>query len=307
MYKRLFNAILPLLFSACLLWLSSYQVRNYNDSLSFRYKSYGNVTKETIVIIPGLDGVTAFFSEIVPELTPEYHIVVYNLPLCKRGCNQSTYTFEYIASDLNSVLNELELDHVSMIGESFGGIVAQHFAHNYPNKLDKLILLSSLAKAILPPDIQWKLNKLMPIIGGFGYYYPYFAQMLFAQIHVDDVVEPTESKDTKDLFIKEASFAHFYSVLARIRIASTLDILDIVPKISTPTMVIYGEDDHFTKKDSLQIHSLLPNSVLASLPGGHLAHVGSPKQFSSLIAGFVGRIAEQATTISEDKNMIDSN
>lgn len=34
-----------------------------------RFKTYGDVSKQPLVIVPGLDGVTAFFSDIVPELT----------------------------------------------------------------------------------------------------------------------------------------------------------------------------------------------------------------------------------------------
>lgn len=34
-----------------------------------RFKSYGDESKPSLVIVPGLDGCTAFFSDIVPELT----------------------------------------------------------------------------------------------------------------------------------------------------------------------------------------------------------------------------------------------
>lgn len=34
-----------------------------------RFKTYGDASKQPLVIVPGLDGVTAFFSDIVPELT----------------------------------------------------------------------------------------------------------------------------------------------------------------------------------------------------------------------------------------------
>ncbi|CAM9940991.1 unnamed protein product, partial [Hapterophycus canaliculatus] len=34
-----------------------------------RFKSYGDTSKQPLVIVPGLDGATAFFADIVPELT----------------------------------------------------------------------------------------------------------------------------------------------------------------------------------------------------------------------------------------------
>jgi pimeloyl-ACP methyl ester carboxylesterase len=79
------------------------------------------------------------------------------------------YTFEYIATQLNSVLQENGLDSVkSVVGESFGGIIAQHFASMYPDKTESLVLLSSLAKTELPPEIEFKHNYLLPIIKTLG-------------------------------------------------------------------------------------------------------------------------------------------
>lgn len=263
--------------------ISIYQVRTYPERHEVRYKSYGDPSRETIVFIPGLDGVTAFFSDIVPEITCSYHVVVYNLPLSPRQADDSTYTFDTIVEDLQSMLEELHIEKATIFGESFGGIVAQHFVHKHSERLNRLVLLSSLARAQLPPDVQFKLDYLIPVIETFGYYFPHFAQMLFAQIHVDDVVEPAEPNAVRQLFIKEASFAHFYSVVARIKLVSKLDILHLIPTIQIPTLVIFGEQDHFTKKDSLQIHELLPNSQLRSLPGGHLAHVSSPKVVAQML------------------------
>lgn len=269
--------------------VSVYQRSNYSDALDHRYKSYGNTEGRAVVLIPGLDGAAAFFGDIVPELTAAgHHVVVFHLPLLADSESMDDYTFAYIATELAAVLEELHLQQVMLVGESFGGIVAQHFALQYPKQVSKMVLLSSLAKTELPPEVQWKLDYLMPVITAFGQWFPHFAQFLFAQIHVDDVVEPFESHFVKQLFIKEASFAHFHSVMARIKLASTLDITARVPGIQAPTLVVYGQQDHFTKEASMQLHRLLPHSELRSLPGGHLAHVTAPKEFARLVSDSVG-------------------
>jgi hypothetical protein len=54
--------------------LSVWQLNTYSDVLDTRYKTYGDATKDTVVLIPGLDGATAFFSDIVPELTVDKHV-----------------------------------------------------------------------------------------------------------------------------------------------------------------------------------------------------------------------------------------
>ncbi|KAJ1384233.1 hypothetical protein B484DRAFT_410867 [Ochromonadaceae sp. CCMP2298] len=97
----------------------------------------------------------------------------------------------------------------------------------------------------------------MPVIAVVGSYFPALAQLFFAQVHMEDVVEPQESQQyVKTLFVKEASFAHFFSVLQRIRIVTKLDLLPRLPQITHPTRVVYGADDHFTKDQSLELHRL---------------------------------------------------
>lgn len=200
---------------------------------------------------------------------------------------EKDYTFTYISDQLKDVIDELNLSKVSVVGESFGGIVAQQFTIDYPTFVSKLVVLSSLAKTELPPDIQWKLDYLLPVILNIGQFAPSLAQMLFAYIHVYDVVEADEPNYVKQLFIKEASFAHFFSVMSRIKIASKLDIVSSVRTIKVPTLILYGTEDHFTKRDSFRLHTLIQSSQLQGIPGGHLCHITSPKLFSEHVDRFI--------------------
>ena len=46
-----------------------------------RYRAYGDRAKPPLVVIPGLDGCTVFFSGVIPELVRDFFVVVYDLPL----------------------------------------------------------------------------------------------------------------------------------------------------------------------------------------------------------------------------------
>ncbi len=98
----------------------------------FRYKQYGEGSP--VVIIPGLDGVTEFFADITPQLTPHHRVIVYYLPLLAEAQAAGVpYTFDFIVSDLKAVLDELHIDKTHVIGESFGGAVAQSFVLAHPD------------------------------------------------------------------------------------------------------------------------------------------------------------------------------
>jgi pimeloyl-ACP methyl ester carboxylesterase len=130
--------------------------------------------------------------------------------------------------------------------------------------------------------------NLLPIIRGIGFLFPVLSQTLFAHIHVQDIMEPTEPRFVRDLFLKDAGSAHFPSVMARISIVSTLDMVEKTKKITAPVLVVYGSEDHFTKQSSIELHSILSNSQLVSLPGGHLPHLTSPKKFAEMSMVFIG-------------------
>lgn len=253
----------------------------------FKYKLYGSLKGNIIMLIPGLDGATSFFSDSIPELTAQgYSVLVMSIPLYLGGNN---YTFEYLASEIISVLSELSIDNVDcIVGESFGGVITQYIALNYPNKVKSIVLLSSLAKTNVPYNVEWKITYLLPILKFVGIMSPGFAQSLFARLHCEDVVEKAEDITIRDLFIKEASVAHFASVMERIKIVYKLDIRERIKHgIAMPTLILYGDIDSFTKPGSLMLHSLVNNSKLEALPGGHLPHISKPKLFSEKIVSFL--------------------
>ena len=98
----------------------------------------------------------------------------------------------FIADKLSEILDELHISQANIIGESFGGIVAQHFALKYPARVHSLSLISSLAKTELNADVEFKINYLLPILRIIGKIAPGIAQELFARIHLSDVVEQHE-------------------------------------------------------------------------------------------------------------------
>jgi pimeloyl-ACP methyl ester carboxylesterase len=96
-----------------------------------------------------------------------------------------------------------------------------------------------------------------------------------------------------------------------------LDIRDRSTSIDIPTLIVYGADDHFTKASSLQLRELITRnqqlpgtlsetgsgreSLLKSLPGGHLPHITSPRLFAEMIMSHVtATSASTMTTTTTD-------
>jgi len=243
----------------------------------FKFKVYGEGSP--LVIVPGLDGITEFFTDIIPELTPEYRVILYYLPLVAEAESAGEpYTFDFIAADLKKILDELGIKKAHIIGESFGGACTQVFALNYPDYVDKLVLVSTFART----DLSLRNRILVPLL-------PVIPQPMFARGHVYDVCEPDDPRWAKDLFIREASWADHASVVARIKIVNELDLRGKITSITAPVLLVVGGADRFTGKASKEMLKLLPDAKMVEIPGaGHLCHMTNPDKFARIALEFLG-------------------
>jgi 3-oxoadipate enol-lactonase len=234
----------------------------------FRYKVFGR--GHPVIIIPGLDGITEFFDDIYPALSPNYQVIKYYLPLLEEANELGEkYTFDFIAADMKKILDELGIKKTHVIGESFGGAVAQTFALNYQAMVNKLVVLSSASEFTLSPKV--KVQKV---------FFPFVPMWLFARVHLYEVCEPTDPRWAKEMFIRNAAWADHGTVVARAGIVSKFNITDRVSQIKVPTLIMMGGADRFTGTGSQLLHKLLPNSEIVVIPGsGHLCHMIKPELF----------------------------
>jgi 3-oxoadipate enol-lactonase len=249
----------------------------------FRYRVYGEGAP--LVLIPGLDGLTEFFFDTLPELARHYRVILYELPLKgDADAAHADYSFAYIAGDLKSVLDELTHEAAHVIGESFGGVVAQTFALTYPGAVRSLTLISSAPHF----DVSLKNRLLLPL-------FRVTPMWLFARVHLADVCEPEDPAWAKRLFVRGASYADHASVYARARIVSQVDLRARVHELRCPLLLVVGSRDRFTGPASEQMVSLVPcASRVAIEGGGHLCHMTHPRAFLSAVLPFVARASEPA-------------
>ena len=98
---------------------------------------------ETLVLIHGNFSSSLHFSPLFDKGLENVKLIAMDL----RGFGDSTYnnnveTLEDLAHDVNLFLEELDIKKAHILGWSLGAGVALEFAANYPNKTEKLILMS---------------------------------------------------------------------------------------------------------------------------------------------------------------------
>lgn len=115
--------------------------------MSFVEFGYGT---RPLVLIPGLvDGLKtvkgqafnlAFFYRMFVK---EFRIYVFS----RKEILEKGYTTKDMAADLKIAIDNLEIEKIYMMGVSQGGMIAQHFAINYPDTVEKLVVAVSTSRA----------------------------------------------------------------------------------------------------------------------------------------------------------------
>ncbi len=100
-----------------------------------------------IVLSHALGSSSEIWGYQLPVLSAKFRVLVYDLP----GHGESDPpvgqdSFDDLATDLAALLDHTGVGRVTFAGLSIGGMIAQHFALLYPNRLQALILCSTGAQ-----------------------------------------------------------------------------------------------------------------------------------------------------------------
>ena len=129
----------------------STQSRNQNqhsfvtaNGIHIYYERWGS--GPYLILIEGLGVATWLWEKQVPEFSKHFTTIVYD----NRGVGQSDkpagpYSVEMLADDLAGLMQTLNIPKAHILGVSMGGFIAQDFALRYPQKVNKLVLVSTSA------------------------------------------------------------------------------------------------------------------------------------------------------------------
>jgi len=241
------------------------------NDINIYYETHGE--GEALVLIMGYGGSSEWWFRQVPIFSREYRVVTFD----NRGTGRSDkldipYTMEMMAGDITSLLETIGIDAAHIYGISMGGMIAQHFALNYPEKVISLILGCTTcggSYSIIPDaeamtvlfDME-RMNRLTPEEAAKE-----VLPFLYGQEFIDnnpDIIEQGIVKMTEYV-----TPIHGYTRQAEAIMGH--DTYDRLPNIKAPTLVISGDADRLVPvENSKLLASRIPNAELVMLENaGH--------------------------------------
>ena len=287
------------------------EIELHGHRVCFRMRGDG----PPIVLIHGITGRSSQWEPAIDELEDRHTLLAPDL----LGHGESAkprgdYSLGAYASAVRDTMVALGHDRATIVGHSLGGGIAMQFAYQFPERCERLVLVSSgglgrevhpLLRAATLPGSEWVLPLLTHarlLAAGEAVGRAIGALRLQAGTDLAEVARGFGS-----LGDSEACSAFIHTMRAVLdpggQRVSALDRLYLAE--SVPTLLIWGDSDPIIPAEHGRIaHEAMPGSRLELLDGvGHFPQLERPRRFSKLLADFIAETepAELDTSTIRDR------
>jgi proline iminopeptidase len=221
-----------------------------------------------------------------------------------RPADPRAYAIGDYADDVEALRRHLGLERINLLGHSHGGVVAMDYAAGHPDRVERLILASTLAR--WAPEQQEAMEQAIASHA----HEPWYADAK-AALDAEQAAEFASDEELTDLALREFPFyfrrygdeerAYVETLRGDTPNADTLrffneevfatfDLRPELRKITAPTLVITGADDFITGPASAaEIEQGLGDVSKVIIPGcGHFIFVEAPEAFGEAVVSFLG-------------------
>jgi 3-oxoadipate enol-lactonase len=257
------------------------------NGIEINYRLEGD-GERTVVLVNGLaDDLETWVLQVDDLLAAGYRVLRFD----NRGVGQSSappgpYTTRLFADDAKALITSLGLTNVDMMGVSMGGMIAQEYALAYPDDLRSVTFGCTYAAPGPFCERMFSMWADMAPLNGvpfimrdvtlWAFTVPFFEQR-------EDELREFETEMAGMAMPVEAYLAQLSSI-------RTHDTRDRIGTVSTPTLVLAGEEDILIPvRLSKQLRELVPGATWATTRGGHACCWEHPQEFNQALLEFLGQ------------------
>jgi pimeloyl-ACP methyl ester carboxylesterase len=255
--------------------LQALSSENFSElqGIRFRYNLAG--TGDQVILLHGWGGSIKSLESVFQRMIRFHEVLAIDLP----GHGMSDLppnpwgVFEY-SEFLRAVMDKFNFIKPHFIAHSFGGRIAIHLAANFPQRVNKLILVNSAG--VPPPRSPKNYFKvsLAKVAKFFGKRLGRAGRAVQNRLYL-----AIQSKDYSNAGPLRGTFVKIVNE----------DVTPLLPRIESPTLVIWGENDKDTPLSSGRfMQKLIPGAELFVLRNaGHFSYIDQFGKFCLLSEKFL--------------------
>jgi 3-oxoadipate enol-lactonase len=247
---------------------------------------------EPLLMIPGLGSTCRLWDPVAPELAQSFSLILPdNRDVGKSRGKRKPRTLSDFTADLVELLDELQVERAHVVGISLGGVIAQTLAVEHPDRVNRLVLMST-AHRFGP-----YLRDISKLLGRCLYKMPYalFQRTMellgtapaYYDSHIDEVEQKIE--------VVKQDHAPRSAVVTQLRCLAVSEVDERYYRITAPTLVVAGEYDALVPNCyAKRMADEIPGSEFHVLSGcGHNPVTEMPDVTLPLITEFLLRKEEE--------------
>ncbi len=202
---------------------------------------------------------------------------------------ERVYTFKNFARWVHDFMNALEIQRASVVGHSLGGAITLQLAHDFPQRLDRLILLAPAAYWWFPAPLR--LAARIPFLPRA------IVQFAMSSRHAHAAAWRMAIGDPSQLDVVEVArrARHLHvqgtmdALIALVGSPSDSDLPRGLKNISAPALVLWGENDLvLPRAHGERLVRDLPNAQLKIIDEvGHIPNEEAPQIINQTILDFL--------------------
>ncbi len=241
--------------------------------------------KKTLIMLPGLgDGLTTVKGTALP-MALMYRIFVkdYTVYMFSRRNNlPKDSDTRSMARELKEAMDVLDIEQTDLVGVSMGGMIAQHFAADYPDAVGKLVLV--VTSAVPNPILTESVEEWIDLVKRGDH--TAFMDSNVRRMYSDDYYRKNKwMVPIMGKLTKPKSFERFF---IQANACLTHNAGKRLASITVPTLVIGGEQDRALGADaSREIAAIIPNATLKMYPKWGHALYEEAKDFNRVVLDFL--------------------
>jgi non-heme chloroperoxidase len=246
------------------------------SGLHLNVVDHGPIHRRPVLMLHGWGDSAWSFSPVLPLLSKDIRAIVPD----QRGHGDSDrplqgYEMSSLAGDALELLDALEIPRAIVVGHSMGGFVAHQVAAIAPDRVERLILVSSSSEPRVEPVKV--LREMVEAISE-----------PVDPLFVRNFQASTIAKDVPEEFFRRV-LAESHKLPARVWKATYSGFMDYAPadprRVTCPVDLLWGDrDELFVREEqerNLRVH---PGARLTVLEGvGHASHWEEPQALARLL------------------------
>lgn len=257
------------------------------NGIDFYYEESGN--GEPLLIISGLAADLRSLAAVVPSLAKRYRVIIFD----NRGAGQTEtpagpYTTPLLADDVVKLMDALAIPQAHIIGHSMGGAIAQQMALKNPQRINRLILMSTFIKS--PVRTQLVINSTLGMLR-HGSAISLIAAANLPWLYSSAFLQDEEKMVAAlDQMIYNPTTITVQGYENQAYACNTHDTSQQLHHIKIKTLVVCGDDDLMAPAEQAEkIAAMIPKAQLTIMPTvGHIPHIENPTAYVSIVTDFFG-------------------